>query len=72
MLALETTAAIADHRLVVEDAALPAQAALARVIVLWETPASRRREPPPALAGMGEETGDILGGPPAADWEALA
>lgn len=40
-----------------------------RVIVLWESakPAGRRT-PPLLLAGMGEEKGDILTGPPASDW----
>lgn len=66
MLALETTASIADHRLVIQD-----HAARARVIILWESakPAGRR-SPPPELAGMGEEKGDILNGPPESDWEA--
>lgn len=73
MLALETTASIADHRLVIQDAALPAHAERARVIILWESAKSAgRRSPPLALAGMGEEKGDILGGPPDADWEALS
>jgi hypothetical protein len=73
MLALETTASIDDHRLVIQDAALPAHVDHARVIVMWESakPAGRRL-PPPALAGMGEEKGDILGGPPESDWDALA
>ncbi|MBI3523718.1 MAG: hypothetical protein HY066_04205 [Betaproteobacteria bacterium] len=74
MLALETTASIADHRLVIQDAALPAHAEHARVIVLWESarkPAGRR-SPPPALASMGEEKGNILSGPPESDWEALS
>ena len=54
--------AIANHRLVIQDAALPAHAENARVIVLWEsTRPAGRRSPPPALAGMGEEKGDILG-----------
>lgn len=73
MLVLETTASISDHRLVIEDQALPAQANRARVIVLWESASPKgRRQPPPSLAGMGEENGDILSGPPASDWEALA
>ncbi|MDO8811220.1 MAG: hypothetical protein Q7J38_04235 [Gallionella sp.] len=73
MLALETTASIADHRLVIQDAALPAHAERARVIVLWEsTKPAGRRLPPPSLAGMGEEKGDILSGSPESDWEALS
>jgi len=73
MLALETTASIADHRLVIQDVALPAHAAHARVIILWESakPAGRR-SPPQELAGMGEEKGDILNGQPESDWEALS
>ncbi|MFA7239984.1 MAG: hypothetical protein WC091_07710 [Sulfuricellaceae bacterium] len=73
MLALETTASIADHRLVIQDAALPVHAARARVIILWDSikPAGRR-SPPPELAGMGEEKGDILNVPPESDWEALS
>lgn len=37
--------------------------------MLWESakPAGRR-SPPLPLAGMGEEKGDILAGPPASDW----
>lgn len=38
MLALETTASIADHRLVIYDVALPAHAERACVIVMWESP----------------------------------
>ncbi len=73
MLALETTAPIADHRLVIQDAALPAHAERARVIVMWETAKpTGRRSPPPALAGMGEEKGAILNGPPESDWKALS
>jgi len=75
MLALETTASIADHCIVIQDAALPAHAERARVIVMWELPqpAGRRSPPPaPALAGMGEEKGDILSGSPESDWEALS
>ena len=65
MMALETTASIANHRLVIEDAALPDHAVRARVIVLWESAKpTGRRLPPPELAGMGEEKGDILNGPP--------
>jgi len=70
MLALETTATIADHRLVIQDAALPAHAEHARVIVMCESTNSvGRRSPPPALAGMGKEKGDIVNGPPERDWE---
>lgn len=73
MLALETTATIADHRLVIQDAALPDRAERARVIVMWETATPTvRRTPPAELAGMGEESGDILSGPPPTDWAALA
>ena len=73
MPALETTVSIADHRLVIHDAALPAHAERARVIVLWElTKPAGRRSPPPALAGMGKEEGDILNGSPESDWEALS
>lgn len=73
MLALETTASISDHRLVIQDEALPAHADHARVIVLWESARQAgRRRPPPSLSGMGKETGDILDGPPVNDWEALA
>lgn len=73
MLALETIASIKDHRLIVEDVALPAFANRARVIVLWEAqkPAGRR-SPPPSLAHMGEERGDIVGGATDSDWEALS
>ena len=73
MLALETTATIDGHRLVIQDEALPAHAERARVIVMWESakPAGRR-SPPSALAGAGEEKGDILNGPPESDWEALS
>lgn len=72
MLALETLAPIADHRLIVEDAALPAHAAQARVIVLWENAhPAQRRKPPPSLAGMGEETGDILSALPETDWKVI-
>ena len=73
MLALETTASITDHRVVIQDAALPAHADHARVIVLWESSKpGGRRSPPPALAGMGEEKGDILSGPPESDWKVLS
>ncbi len=72
MLALETTASIANHRLVIQDSALPDHAERARVIVLWEsTKPAGRRSPPPAQAGMGEEKGDILNGPPESVWNAL-
>lgn len=73
MLALETVVSISDHRLVIEDQSLPARADRARVIVLWDAAKpSGRRQPPPSLAGMGEEIGDILTGAPNSDWEALA
>lgn len=73
MLALETTATIDDHRLVIQDAGLPAHVERARVIVMWEaTMQTGRRSPPSGLAGMGEEKGDILSGPPESDWEALS
>jgi hypothetical protein len=73
MLALETTASIDDHRLVIQDAALPAHVEHARVIVMWESAKpTGRRTPPPTLAGMGEEKGDILSGPPESDWETLS
>lgn len=67
MLAIETTASIADRRLVIQDAER------ARVIVMWELakPAGGR-SPPPALACMGEEKGDILSGPPESDWKVLS
>ena len=73
MQALETTATITGHRVVVQDAALPAHAERARIIVMWEPakPAAGHRIPPPGLAGMGEEKGDILNGPES-DWEALS
>ncbi|MDO8891726.1 MAG: hypothetical protein Q8N54_14200 [Sulfurimicrobium sp.] len=73
MLALETTASIDGHRIVIQDAALPAHAERARVIVMWEsTEPAGRRSPPPKLAGMGEEKGDILSGPPESGWDALS
>ena len=73
MLALETTASIDGHRLVIQDAALPAHAERARVIVMWEsTKPAGRRSPPPTLAGMGEEKGDILNASPESDWDALS
>ncbi|MBI4754698.1 MAG: hypothetical protein HY778_04595 [Betaproteobacteria bacterium] len=74
MQALELEALIAHHRLEVEHAALPERAERAKVIVLWDMTQApqQRRAPPPALAGAGVETGDILGEPPAEDWETLA
>lgn len=73
MLALETTASIEDHRLVVQDAALPAHAERARVIVMWESAKpTGRRSPPLMLAGMGEEKGDIFSGPTESDWDVLS
>ncbi len=73
MLALEMTVPIANHRLVVHDDALPANAERARVIVMWEAiPTSGRRSPPLSLAGVGEEKGDILSSAPTGDWEALS
>ncbi|MDD2777244.1 MAG: hypothetical protein PHU06_14975 [Gallionella sp.] len=73
MLALETTASIANHRLVIQDMALPAHSVRARVIVLWESAKpSTRRTPPPALLGMGIEQGDILNGAPDTDWDVLS
>ncbi len=72
MNALETIVSIADHRLVVENAVLPARVDRARVIVLWDTlPSNGRRLPPPALAGLGQEKGDILSSSPESDWEVL-
>lgn len=74
MHALEMTAKITNHRLVVEDATLPLNAEQARVIVLWNatTGSNARRLPPPALAGLGREKGDILTAAPESDWEVLA
>jgi hypothetical protein len=73
MQALETTVSINDHRLILRDEALPAHAERARVIVMWESgKPTGRRTPPSALAGMGEEKGDILNGSPEGDWEAIA
>lgn len=73
MLVLETTASIVDHRLVIQDMALPAHRVRARVIVLWEPAKSgMRRTPPPALLGMGTEQGDILNSVPDSDWDVLA
>ena len=72
-MALETTASISDHRLVVQNDALPVHADHARVIVLWESPVQAgRRSPPAELAGKGEEKGDILAGAPLTDWDVLA
>lgn len=72
MMALEKIASIKDHRLIIEDEALPAYANHARVIVLWDAvkPAGRRT-PPPSLARMGEEKGDIVSGAPDSEWETL-
>jgi hypothetical protein len=66
MQALEMTADISNHRLVVEDATLPLHAEQARVIVLWNAPpaSNTRRMLPPALAGLGREKGDILSAAP--------
>lgn len=73
MFALETTASIADHRLVIQDMALPAHSVCARVIVLWESvKPNTRRTPPPALLGMGIEQGDILSSVPDSDWDVLS
>lgn len=73
MLALEMTVPIANHRLVVEDAALPDNAERARVIVMWESVRSAgRRSPPLSLAGSGVEKGDIISSAPMDDWEALS
>jgi len=64
MQALETTANISNHRLVVENATLPDHVERARVIILWDTttPSAGPHTPPPALAGVGREKGDILAG----------
>ncbi len=73
MLALEMTVPIANHRLVVQDDALPANAESARVIIMWESAKPYgRRAPPPSLAGVGEEKGDIINSTPSGDWEALS
>lgn len=73
MLALEMTVPIANHRLVIQDDALPANAEHARVIVMWESASpSGRRSPPLSLAGVGEEKGDIINSAPTGDWEALS
>lgn len=73
MLAVEMIVPIANHRLVVQDDALPANAERARVIVMWDAVnKSGRRSPPLALAGVGEEKGDILSSAPTSDWEALS
>ena len=72
MLAFEMTAPIANHRLVIQNDALPANVEHARVIVIWEAAGSpARRTPPLNLAGMGEEKGDILNSVSPTDWEAL-
>lgn len=72
MQTLDTVVSIEDHKLVLQDAALPRRAERARVIVIWE-PAKQegRRSPPPALAGLGEERGDILDSAPESDWDSL-
>lgn len=73
MLAFEMTVPIANHRLVVQDDALPANAERARVIVMWDAiNKSGRRSPPMVLAGVGEERGDIVSSAPSSDWEALS
>lgn len=73
MLAIEMTVPISNHRLVVQDDALPANADRARVIVMWDSlPTSGRRSPPLSLAGIGEEKGDIISSVPSGDWEALS
>ncbi|NOT97580.1 MAG: hypothetical protein HOO97_00585 [Sideroxydans sp.] len=72
MLALETTALIDNHRLVIQDDALPAHAERARVIVMWESTKPVGRRAPPPLAGMGEEKGDIINSVPPSDWEVLS
>jgi hypothetical protein len=73
MQALEMTVPITNHRLVVQDDALPESADRARVIVMWDAVnKSGRRSPPLALAGVGEEKGDILSSAPTGDWEALS
>ena len=72
MQALETTTKIDCHSLVVYDAALPAHAESARIIVMWEVgKPPGRRVPPPTLAGMGEEKEGILGDSPESDWDGL-
>jgi hypothetical protein len=73
MYALEVTASVEGHRLVVQNPALPDHLDIARVIVLWEAPSkTSRRSPPPGLAGIGVAKGDILTGPSEAEWEMLA
>ena len=71
MLALETTALIDNHRLVIRDDALPAHAERARVIVMWESKPAGRHAPPP-LAEMAEEKGDIINSVPPSDWDVLS
>lgn len=73
MLAFEMTVPISNHRLVLEDDALPANADRARVIVMWESAkSSGRRSPPLSLAGVGEEKGEIFSSAPPSDWEGLS
>ena len=61
MQAIELTTPITNHQVTIRDAALPANAKQARVIVMWETDAPEQRHtPPPALAGAGTEHGDII------------
>ena len=52
MFALGTAASIADHRLVIQDRALPTHSVRARVIVLWESakPSTRRPLRLPCMA----------------------
>lgn len=73
MLALERSVPINNHRIVLEDDALPVYSGQARVIVMWDAlSASPRRAPPLALAGAGEEKGDIISSATTNDWEVLA
>ena len=73
MQALETIASISNHRLIIESDALPLYSERARVIVLWDAPSSSRpRTPPSALAGLGQEKGDILSSIPESDWGVLS
>ncbi len=75
MYALETTADISNHKLVIENATLPTRATHARVIVLWDAPEcsvrNGHRVPPPALIGVGKEKGDIISSFPENNWEVL-
>jgi len=72
MQALELSATVDGHRLVVQHPALPDHLETVRVIVLWETPGQAgRRLPPPSLAGMGVEKGDILSSASDEEWETL-